>query len=110
MELPFVFGVIDELDAIAVTGRDPHRENLMHEIQGAWIHFARSGDPNSPGLPAWPKYDTVRRSTMELGVGSGVLNDPLPAQRAVWDGVPFDGITPSAQQVSSFLSKNSERP
>lgn len=110
MELPFVFGVIDELDAIAVTGRDPHRENLMHEIQGAWIHFARSGDPNSPGLPAWPKYDTVRRSTIELGVGSGVLNDPLPAQRAVWDGVPFDGITPSAQQVSSFLSKNSERP
>ena len=110
MELPFVFGVIDELDAIAVTGRDPHRENLMHEIQGAWIHFARSGDPNSPGLPAWPKYNTVRRSTMELGKGSGVLNDPLPAQRAVWDGVPFDGITPSAQQVSSFLSINSERP
>lgn len=110
MELPFVFGVIDELDAIAVTGRDPHRENLMHEIQGAWIHFARSGDPNSPGLPAWPKYDTVRRCTMELGIGSGVLNDPLPAQRGVWDGVPFDGITPSAQQVSSFLSINSERP
>jgi para-nitrobenzyl esterase len=109
MELPFVFGVIDDLDAIAVTGRDPHRENLMHEIQTAWIHFARSGDPNSPGLPAWPKYDMVTRSTMELGTTSRVLNDPLSAQRAVWDGVPFDGITPSAQEVSSFLSTNSDR-
>jgi carboxylesterase type B len=26
MELPFVFGVIDDLDAIVFTGRDPHRE------------------------------------------------------------------------------------
>jgi para-nitrobenzyl esterase len=109
MELPFVFGVIDELDAIAVTGRDPHRENLMHEMQTAWIQFARAGDPNSPGLPAWPKYDTVTRSTMELGTTSRVQNDPLSAQRAVWAEVPFDGVTPSVQKVSSFLSTNSER-
>lgn len=109
MELPFVFGVIDDLDAIAVIGRDPHREKLMHEIQRAWINFSRYGDPNSPGLPSWPKYDTATRSTMELGITSRVINDPLSAQRAVWDGVPFDGITPSVEQVSSFLSQNSER-
>jgi carboxylesterase type B len=61
------------------------------------------------GLPAWPKYDTVTRSTMELGTTSRVLNDPLSAQRAVWDEVPFDGVTPSVQKVSWFLSTNSER-
>jgi len=26
MELPFVFGVIDDLDVIVFTGRDPRRE------------------------------------------------------------------------------------
>jgi len=109
MELPFVFGVIDDLDAIAFTGRDPHREDLTREIQAAWINFARSGDPNSPGLPRWPMYDTVKRCTLELGITSRVVNDPLAAQRAVWDGVPFDGVTPSVEQVSSFLSHNSER-
>ena len=109
MELPFVFGVIDDLDAIAFTGRDPQRETLMRLIQGAWINFARYGNPSSQGLPPWPQYDTVTRSTMELGITSRVINDPLPAQRAVWDGVPFDGVTPTVEQVSSFLSHNSER-
>jgi para-nitrobenzyl esterase len=109
MELPFVFGVIDDLDAIAFTGRDAERETLMFVIQGAWINFARSGNPSSPGLPPWPQYDSVTRATMELGITSRVINDPLPAQRAVWDSVPFDGITPTVDQVSSFLSHNSER-
>lgn len=106
MEVPFVFGVTDQLDAIAFTGRDPHRETLMRQVQQAWINFARTGDPNHAGLPKWPKYDPIARATMELGVNCQVAKDPLSAQRAVWDGIPFDGIKPSVAQVSVFLSDN----
>jgi para-nitrobenzyl esterase len=108
MDVPFVFGGIDDLDVIAFTGRDPRRATLMNQMQQSWISFARTGNPNHSGLPNWPKYDATTRATMELGFTSHIVNDPQPAQRAVWDGIPFDGITPSVGQVSVFLSVNSE--
>ena len=108
MELPFVFGVTDQLDAIAFTGRDPHRETLRAQMQQAWISFARSGNPNHAGLPAWPRYDVATRATMELGITSRVVNDPQAEQRAAWAGIPFDGRTPTVAEVGAFLSENGE--
>jgi para-nitrobenzyl esterase len=108
MELPFVFGVIDHLDAIAFTGRNPHRKALSEQMQQAWISFARTGDPNHRGLPYWPKYDGATRATMELGDTSRVVNDPQAAQRAAWNGIAFDGAAPAAAQVATFLSENGE--
>jgi len=106
MELPFVFGLIDELDAIDFIGRGPQRAALMGQMQQAWIHFARSGDPNHAGIPQWPRYDQKSRATMEFGLESKVVNDPLSAQRSSWDGVPFDGVTPSVAQAAAFLTEN----
>ncbi|HVN46150.1 MAG TPA: carboxylesterase/lipase family protein [Steroidobacteraceae bacterium] len=106
MELPFVFGLIDELDAIDFIGRSAHRERLMGQMQQAWIQFVRTGDPNHAGLPHWPPYDRSSRATMEFGVESKVVLDPLPAQRAAWAGIPFDGVTPSVAQVAVFLTNN----
>ena len=106
MELPFVFGLIDELDSIDFIGRGPNRERLMQEMQQAWIHFARSGDPNHDGLPHWPRYDQKSRATMQFGLDSKVVDDPLSAQRASWDGVPFDGVMPSVAQAAVFLTDN----
>jgi para-nitrobenzyl esterase len=108
MELPFVFGVTDQLDAIAFTGRNAHREILSRQIQQAWVSFARTGDPNHAGLPLWPKYNSATRATMELGEASRVVNDPQAAQRSAWSGIPFDGIAPTVGQVAAFLSDNAE--
>jgi para-nitrobenzyl esterase len=106
MELPFVFGVMQPQDVIAVTGRSPGREKLMEQIQGAWVRFARAGDPNYPGLPRWPVYEEKHRATMELGLDCRIVNDPYSAQRRAWEGVAFDGISPSVAQVSAILSDN----
>jgi para-nitrobenzyl esterase len=77
-------------------------------MQQAWISFARTGDPNHAGLPHWPRYEAATRATMEWGETSQVVNDPQAAQRAAWNGVPFDGVTPTVSQVAAFLTENQE--
>jgi thiol-disulfide isomerase/thioredoxin len=46
VEIPFVFGVIHDLNVIVFTGRDPSRDAVMQQVQQAWVHFARTGDPS----------------------------------------------------------------
>jgi para-nitrobenzyl esterase len=106
MELPFVFGGIDALDAIAFTGRAPYRQALMEFMQDAWIRFARAGDPSVSGTMPWPHYDLAKRATMELGPVIRVVNDPYPEQRKAWDDVPFDNVRPDGDQATKLLSEN----
>ncbi len=106
IEIPFVFGVLGAQDVIAVTGRSPGLRKLTEQMQDAWIHFARTGNPNTPGLPRWPRYDETRRATMELGVECRTVEDPYSVERRSWVGIAFDGITPSVAQVSALLAEN----
>lgn len=36
-------------------------------LQAFWANFARTGDPNAPGLPDWPRFSTARRLVMHFG-------------------------------------------
>jgi len=31
-----------------------------------WVNFARNGDPNAPGLPAWPAFQAESRALLEF--------------------------------------------
>jgi para-nitrobenzyl esterase len=105
MELPFVFGTIDDLDVIVFTGRSTQREAVMNQVQQAWVNFARTGDPSQPGL-AWLKYDKKTRSTMELRATSRIVDDPRSKERSLWNNLPFDGVTPDMGKLWSLIWDN----
>ncbi|WP_180970550.1 carboxylesterase/lipase family protein [Burkholderia sp. WAC0059] len=86
IEVPFVFGTIDA--ASGLVGRGPHLERLSRDVMGAWTAFARTGDPNTPALPSWPKYDATNRATMRLDVESRIELDPGGVARRSLDGLP----------------------
>ncbi|MDL2221826.1 carboxylesterase family protein [Parabacteroides sp. OttesenSCG-928-N08] len=62
MELPFVFNNIDRCRAM--TGGGEHAYLLAEKMSSAWIHFARSGNPNCDELPEWEPYTAEKGATM----------------------------------------------
>jgi para-nitrobenzyl esterase len=55
---------------------DPGALVLSKQMGGAWVSFARTGNPNHSGLPKWPAYTAETRATMYFDTPCAVLNDP----------------------------------
>jgi para-nitrobenzyl esterase len=85
LELPFVFDNLAR--AAAMTGNLPPSYPLAAQMSEAWLAFARGGDPNHAGLPAWPPYTPEERATMIFDDMSRVEFDPAREERLAWEGV-----------------------
>jgi para-nitrobenzyl esterase len=73
-ELPFVFYNTDRCST--ATGGTAEARALAGKMADAWIAFARTGNPNHKGLPAWPKFDAKRGALMLFDNTPAVLDDP----------------------------------
>lgn len=61
-EMSFTFDNVQRCENM--TGGGPEAQALADKVSGAWINFARTGDPNHPGLPKWPELTAENKSTM----------------------------------------------
>jgi len=52
VDLAYVFGNMTDAE-----GYTPADRELSRQVMAYWVRFARTGDPNGPGLPSWPAYD-----------------------------------------------------
>jgi para-nitrobenzyl esterase len=64
VELPFCFNNIARCEEMTGGGKDAYV--LADKMSQAWINFAKVGNPNHTGLPAWPTYNATNTATMHL--------------------------------------------
>jgi para-nitrobenzyl esterase len=80
-ELPFVFYNTQVADT--ATGGGKEALALSAKMSQAWINFARNGNPNASGLPAWKPFDAANGGTMifdnACAFKAGYDNDLLAA-------------------------------
>ena len=63
-ELPYVFGEMTPNPLGSDYNAADRR--ISAQMQGYWVNFASSGNPNGEGLPAWPPYELSDRPFIEF--------------------------------------------
>ncbi len=85
IEVQFVFNNI-KIGGTLISNR-PDAYLLADKVSAAWVAFARTGNPNTPGLPRWPAYSSGSRDTMLFKSESRVEQDPDRGPRLVMEQV-----------------------
>ena len=89
LELPFVFGTLDEgpgrFFTVGASRKAVHR--ISQQMQLSWVNFARYGNPDPSGKNEWGKYTCAERSTMIFDTKSHIAADPADMHRKAWTGL-----------------------
>ena len=80
-EIPFVFDTLGLAERM-VGPVTPAAQALADSMSSCWATFAKTGEPEGKGLPAWPTYAASTRPTMIFDEGkSRIENDPRGPER-----------------------------
>jgi para-nitrobenzyl esterase len=74
MDIAFEFDNINRCEEMTGGGKDAYA--LAAKMSSAWTNFARTGNPNAPGLPEWPAYTPENGATMLFNVQCAVRSHP----------------------------------
>ena len=84
-DIEYVFGTLDSRPGMSIRPEDRALSELMQQY---WTNFAKSGDPNGPGLPKWPTYNaTAGYPVMRLDATPAASPDTLRPRYLFLDSV-----------------------
>jgi para-nitrobenzyl esterase len=87
LDVPFIFDNVGLVPEKVGAGADVAR--LASQMSAMCLAFARTGRPETPGLPAWPTYDLTRRATMVFDAKTRLADDPRGDERRLFAQVPY---------------------
>jgi para-nitrobenzyl esterase len=73
-EIAFAFATTDRCETMTGGGADARA--LGDTVSDAWIHFARTGNPNHAGMPHWPAFSADQIPTMIFDNHTQLINNP----------------------------------
>ena len=77
-EIVFVFGTKPDFT--------PEERAVSDRMQRYWTQFAKTGDPASPELEAWPRFTKEQDVRVNFGVNTTVLHDFRTRECQFWSG------------------------
>jgi para-nitrobenzyl esterase len=80
-EMPYVFGWTDQ----GIAGSSKPDQATSDQMMAYWTNFAKTGNPNGPGVPEWPAFTLKDQQVRVLGTSPGVSTIPHLPQLQVWE-------------------------
>jgi para-nitrobenzyl esterase len=86
-EIPYVFRTLGKFTGpAALVGAPRPEDHAMSDLMSSyWLNFAKTGDPNGPGLPPWPAFTGSSQTVMHFDAKSSARPAPNMTQLKAMD-------------------------
>jgi para-nitrobenzyl esterase len=84
-EIDFVMGTLRDRTTVPATTDEI---TLSDAMLGYWSRFAKTGDPNGGGAPAWAQYDATGDANLDLAVPIAPATGLKSEKCDFWDSLP----------------------